>query len=174
LSDAEAYPGSGHRDDEALAEAGAALFRLGRLFARRPAHADSGAGQGRAVELSRILVAEAVAAGSDTPEGEVTVGVVAGRLVVDPSTASRLVAEAIREGYVARGPSSIDARRSSLHLTASGAALVAAARRYQSDVFAQITADWTAEEQTSFARLLARFTAGVAARLADSEPAPER
>jgi DNA-binding MarR family transcriptional regulator len=157
-----------------LADAGAALFRLGRLFARRHAHRDGGAGQGRAVELSRILVAEAVAAGPATPEAEVTIGIVAARLAIDPSTASRLVAEAIRDGYVSRGPSTIDARRSSLHLTAQGAALVEDARRYQRTIFEQITADWSAEEQASFARLLVRFTDGVAARLAAADPPPER
>src|SRR5688500_9527740 len=84
--------------DAALDRAGQALFRLGRLFARRTSHHALAERAGRPVELSRILVAEAVAAGPDEPGGEITVGLIADRLAVEPSTASRLVAEAIREG----------------------------------------------------------------------------
>ena len=174
MSDADSCPQSHSRGADPLEDAGAALFRLGRLFARRPAHPDGRVGQGRPVELSRILVAEAVAAGPTTPEGEVTIGDVADRLAIDPSTASRLVAEAIRDGYVSRGSSTIDARRSALHPTAQGAALVEDARRYQRGIFEQITADWSPDERASFARLLVRFTDGVAARLAGADPPRER
>src|SRR5690349_2374792 len=100
--------------------AGSALFRLGRLFARRAAHHAPAERTGRPVELSRILVAEAVAAGPATPDGDITVGLIADRLAVEPSTASRLVADAIRDGYLTRTPSPGDARRLRLALTTTG------------------------------------------------------
>src|SRR5690242_17921269 len=81
--------------DATLDRAGHALFRLGRLFARRSARHAPSEQTGRPVELSRILVAEAVAAGPATPDGDITVGLIADRLAIEPSTASRLVADAI-------------------------------------------------------------------------------
>src|SRR5262245_12658534 len=103
-----------------LDRAAHALFRLGRLFARRAAHHAPTERTERPVEPSRILVAEAVAAGPTTPDDDITVGLIADRLVVEPSTASRLVADAIRDGYVARTPSPADARRLRLALTPAG------------------------------------------------------
>lgn len=152
--------------DAALDRASQALFRLGRLFARRAT--------GRPVELSRILVAEAVAAGPDEQGGEITVGLIADRLAVEPSTASRLVAEAIREGYVTRTTSSTDARRLLLDLTPAGRDLVAAARRYQRATFDDLTRDWPPHDRAEFARLLSRFTDTLTERLnsPDSPPRP--
>lgn len=157
-------PGAGDAAT-ALDEAGRTLFRLGRLFGRQPSPERLAEPGGRAVELSRILVAEAVAAGPAAPGEDVTVGLVAARLAVDPSTASRLVAEAIRAGYVAAAASPADARRRRLDLTAAGHSLVAAARRYQRAVFERVTRDWTEQERLAFARLLVRFADAVAEEL---------
>src|SRR4051794_19677663 len=83
-------------DPAVLDDAGRALFSLGRLFSKPPPPpAESG---GRTVELSRILVVQAIEAGPTGPDREMTVGTVAARLDIDPSTASRLVAETIRDG----------------------------------------------------------------------------
>jgi DNA-binding MarR family transcriptional regulator len=155
--------------DAALDRAGQALFRLGRLFARRTAHNGPAERAGRPVELSRILVAEAVAVGPDEPEGEITVGLIADRLAIEPSTASRLVAEAIREGYVTRTTSPTDARRLRLDLTPAGRALVADAQRYQRATFEEITCTWPTHDRAEFARLLVRFTDTLAERLSAPE-----
>ena len=160
--------------ETALDGAAQALFRLGRLFGKRPLLHTLESRTARAVELSRILVAEAVATGAEPSATGVTVGVVAARLAVDPSTASRLVAETIQDGYVARVASPADARRAQLALTEAGHALVADARRYQRAVFDEITQDWAAPERAEFARLLARFTDTLAERLAAPEPPPRR
>ena len=159
--------------DAALDRAGRALFRLGRLFARRTAHHAPAERAGRPVELSRILVAEAVAAGPGEPEGEITVGLIAERLAIEPSTASRLVAEAIREGYVTRATSPTDARRLRLDLTPVGRDLVADAQRYQRATFEEITRTWPTHDRAEFARLLVRFTDTLAAHLTPSD-APSR
>jgi len=151
-------------DDAAavLDRAGQALFRLGRLFGRQSLQQMLARRTGRAVELSRIFVVQAVEEGSSAPGAAPTVGTVAERLGVDPSTASRLVAEALRDDYLARDPAPADARRAQLALTDAGRALAEDARRYQRAVFERVTEDWTAEERHEFARLFVRFADAVA------------
>ena len=154
-------------DGAALDAAGQALFRLGRLFGRQPIADLLAARNGRPVELSRILVVQAVAdastpANGDAGQDEVTVGVVAEQLGIDPSTASRLVAETVREGYLTRSASSIDARRACLTLTEAGRALDASSRRFQRSVFEQATADWPDHDRLVFARLFVRFAQTIA------------
>jgi DNA-binding MarR family transcriptional regulator len=158
-------------DPALLDDAGRALFSLGRLFGKpQPQHlAESG---GRTVELSRILVVQAVEAGPIGPDQELTVGAVAARLDIDPSTASRLVTESIRDGYLSRTASQADARRVRLALTAAGRALAADARRYQRAVFEHVTRDWSDAERREFARLFVRFAAAVADARANP-PTPE-
>ena len=148
--------------ESALDQAGQALFRLGRIFSRYPMKDQLQKHTGQAIELSRILVTEAVATGSGESDQEITVSVVAGRLGIDPSTASRLVAETIGAGYLARLPSQIDNRRLRLELTDAGRKLVANAHQYQRRVFEYVTRDWTETEQQEFAELLIKFVTSVA------------
>ncbi len=153
----------GDRDDPSvLDEAGQALFRLGRIFARQPMSHVLTERDGHAVEVSRILVAQAVEAGPEEPSGDVTVGAVSARLGVDPSTASRLVADTIQAGYLSRTPSPLDARRAQLALTDAGRALLEDAHRYQRAVFDHLTRHWSDHERHEFARLLSRFVDAVA------------
>ena len=161
-------PDAGTREDAAdsvaalLDSAGQALFRLGRLLTRQPLHQALAQRTCHAVERSRILVVQAIEVGPSAPDEEVTVGTVAERLGVDPSTASRLVAEALRDGYLARDASPADARRARLALTDAGRALAGDARRYQRAVFERVTRDWTEQERHEFARLFVRFADAVA------------
>jgi DNA-binding MarR family transcriptional regulator len=154
--------------DAVLDAAGQALFQLGRHFGRQPLPAILDGRSARAVELSRVLVVQAVTdelgglAGPNEPPTEVTVGAIAERLGVDPSTASRLVAETIRSGFLVRSPSTVDGRRACLMLTEHGRALDAASRRFQRQVFEQATQGWTACDRQAFARLFVRFAASVA------------
>lgn len=150
------------RAESVLDQAGQALFRMGRLFSRLPMKDLLQKHTGQAVELSRILVTEAVAAGPVEPGQEVTVGVVAERLGIDPSTASRLVAETIGAGYLVRLSSHTDSRRLRLELTDAGCTLIANAHQYQRSVFEYVTRDWTEAERQVFAGLLVKFVASVA------------
>lgn len=162
---------AGRADDATLLDAaGQALFRLGRLFSKPPPAPDLADRAGRAIELSRILVVQAVAAGPPDQEGEMTVGGVAARLDIDPSTASRLVAEALADGYLSRSTSRADARRANLDLTDAGRALAAAARRYQRAVFEHVTRAWPDDERREFARLFVTFADAVADAVADPPP----
>lgn len=130
-----------------------AFFRLRRMLNR---HAVAQRAM-QAVELSRIFVAQAVEVGAERPDQEMTVGVVAERLDVDPSTASRLVADTVRAGYLSQSLSPSDGRRTLLALTDTGRVLLADVRQYQRDVLTQYTADWSDEERREFARLLTKF-----------------
>lgn len=145
-----------------LTEAGQALFRLGRIFGKQPMSQILTERGGRSGELSRVLVVQAIEAGPDVPGRETTVGLVAERLGVDPSTASRLVAETIQAGYLSRVTSRADARRVQLALTDAGRALSEDARRYQRAVFEHVTREWSDWERHEFARLLSRFVDAVA------------
>jgi DNA-binding MarR family transcriptional regulator len=151
----------------ALDAASQALFRLGRLFGRQPLADVLGGRAGRPVELSRVLVVQTVADASSAAPGnagqdEVTVGVVADRLGIDPSTASRLVAEAVRDGYLIRSTSAVDGRRACLKLTETGRALALDSRRYQRAVFNQATQGWSDHDREVFARLFVRFATAIA------------
>lgn len=148
-------------------QAGNALFRLVRMFSRYPMRDQLLAYTGKAIELSRILVTEAVATVAtvttepSTSKQEVTVGVVAERLNIDPSTASRFVAETISAGYLVRLPSQTDNRKIRLELTEAGRELVVNSHRYQQDIFEYFTRNWSLAEKQEFAQLLMKFVTSV-------------
>ena len=153
----------------ALDDAGRALFRLGRMFDRQRVRRVLAESTGRSVELSRILAVQAVEAGLEEPGAEVTVGAVAERLEVDQSTASRLVADTIRGGYLSRTTSEADGRRSRLELTEAGRELAENSRRYQRSVFEDLTRGWPEGEREQFARLLSKFADSVAESSLESD-----
>lgn len=150
-------------NDDLLSRAGDALFRLGRSFHRLPPLGGGGETGGAGPERSSLQVALAVAEGT-ADGGGVTVGRVAGWLGVEASTASRLVAGAVTAGLVARDPAASDRRQVALRLTPVGTATVEAARRYQRQVFADLTASWDAADRETFARLFPRFADDVTRR----------
>ncbi len=159
-------------DATLLDEAGRALFHLGRVLGRPGERPSATSTVGRAVELSRIMVVQAVEATREAaPAAEIRVGSVAAHLAIDPSTASRLVAETLADGFLTGSPSPTDARRRCLDLTPTGRALAAAARRHQHATFARAMRDWPAAEQQQFARRFIEFAAAiVAARDAERSP----
>ena len=92
-----------------------------------------------------------------TDGGDVTVGLVAERLGLDASRASRLVAAAVAAGLVRREASQEDGRRSHLTLTDLGQRVLEieqdVRRRYVTDGMAE----WSAADRRAFAELLTRF-----------------
>lgn len=104
---------------------------------------------------------------------EVTVGTVAERLGIDPSRASRIVADVVERGYIRRAASQADSRRIVLEPTEKGVAFGNEFRSRKSEVLSAGLRDWTEEELTTFARLIDRFstwgTRGLAVRRGDSE-----
>ncbi|MEO5877942.1 MAG: MarR family transcriptional regulator, partial [Streptosporangiaceae bacterium] len=83
-------------DDPVLAEIGIALFHLRRVWAkpdlmRKVREQTPGS---RPLQMSNLMVVSAVNRLGEGAGTEVTVGAVAERLEIDPSTASRLVGHA--------------------------------------------------------------------------------
>ena len=94
---------------------------------------------------------------SDTPQDEVTVGIIAERLQIDPSRASRISGDLVERGYAFRVASQLDARRICLKLTAKGERFVTAVRQTKWRIFAGSLAQWDEQELVTFAGLLERF-----------------
>ncbi|MCX5481147.1 MarR family transcriptional regulator [Kaistia geumhonensis] len=145
--------------DGAVARIDVALGRLRRSMIRR------GLGRrvldelGLAIEPALVEVVDVIdEAGRGEADG-VSVATVAERLVVDPSQASRLVAEAVRAGFVERLASQADGRRSLLELTDSGRELIAATRKAKRRLLRGQMDDWSDADVAAFADLLARFSA---------------
>ncbi|WP_141578541.1 MarR family winged helix-turn-helix transcriptional regulator [Actinomadura sp. WMMA1423] len=153
--------------DGVLTEIATALFHLRRVWAKpdlvkRVRAQTSGATDGRPLQLSNLMVVNAVAAltecgPADEPSCEATVGAVAERLEVDPSTASRLVGHAIDAGLVSRRPSPVDARRANLGLTEAGRRVKQVSDRFRRAYLDELMTGWSERERTEFARLLTRF-----------------
>lgn len=164
--------------DPVLADIATALFHLRRVWAKpdlvKRIRAQTPAGMdGRPLQISNLMVVNAVAAltaavedgtcGDGPACDEVTVGAVAERLEIDPSTASRLVGHAIDAGLLSRRPSPVDARRANLGLTGAGRRVKQVADRFRRAYLDELMAGWSAGERAEFAELLTRF-ADAAAR----------
>jgi DNA-binding MarR family transcriptional regulator len=108
-------------------------------------------------DMTRTLVLNILSEATERPGPEITVGVVAERLGVDPSVASRMVSDCISAGYIVRVASQQDGRRTILQLTAGGDDKLAQFRRHQRAAFEHITRAWTDEERRTFANLLIRY-----------------
>lgn len=115
-----------------------------------------------AKDLSRTLVLNHVLEATQDPDREITVGGVAELLAVDPSVASRMVTDNIKAGYLIRGASQQDGRRSVLHLSPAGQELMTRFRRHQRSAFEYITADWAQGDQLEFARLMLKYVDSLA------------
>jgi len=70
---------------------------------------------------------------------------VAEHLGVDPSRASRMVADAVRGGYVRRVASQVDGRRMCLELTGAGGNLLKNNQSLPKALFSRVMAGWSRE-----------------------------
>jgi DNA-binding MarR family transcriptional regulator len=130
---------------------GPTLFRAVRLLGRAPEQQDQR-------RFSGILVVQAVRGSEERAgKGEVTVRSVGNYMRIAPSTASRLVGDAVDAGYVEAAPSPADRRSSVLRLTAAGRQLLRDSVGYQTRVYEQATSGWTEEDKQTFERLLVEF-----------------
>jgi DNA-binding MarR family transcriptional regulator len=131
-----------------------ALFDLQRLVRRPGYRAALLQRLGNQVELSTVRVLRAVErAGTDTPG----VGDVAERMMIDPSTASRLVDQQVAAGYLTRQRHPDDRRRSQLVLTAAGRDLLAEVTAARRDLLAEITAAWDPDDLERLSDLLSHL-----------------
>jgi len=90
--------------------------------------------------------------------GGATVNDVADELGIDQLGASRFIAQAVDRGYLRKIASPRDARQRLLVVTDKGATLVEAAHRWQEEIFAELTADWSSAEVRQFHQFMERLT----------------
>jgi DNA-binding MarR family transcriptional regulator len=109
------------------------------------------------LDLGHLDVVGVIMGGCAAPGAEVTVGMVAERMKIDPSRASRLVAETVNMGYVRRVASQADSRRICLELTDTGRTFADEFHRRKWALMAKGMRGWTDDEITTFAQLLERF-----------------
>ncbi|WP_346076393.1 MarR family winged helix-turn-helix transcriptional regulator [Gordonia cholesterolivorans] len=89
----------------------------------------------------------------------------ADRLVTDPSTTSRHVAQLVKEGFVRREAHPEDGRASQLVLTDDGREKVCEIAESRRRLVGETVEDWSAEEFEIFVRLLGRFVDAVETRI---------
>lgn len=92
---------------------------------------------------------------------EATVGLVAEELNLDPSRASRIVADLVERGYVARSVSQEDGRRSVLVPTEAAVVLMRAFWQAKWARTVKLFQAWSEEDIQTFAALFGRYSAGM-------------
>jgi DNA-binding MarR family transcriptional regulator len=145
------------RPDLSVAVIERAMVRLRRSVIRR--RLSDAVTKELDVDLQHVGVVDAIEEGPRPGTDQVNVGDVAERLAIDPSRASRIVAAAVKAGYISRVASQTDGRRIGLELTQSGRELVEAVHGIRRSFLERRMRGWTIEERRQFARLLTKFTA---------------
>jgi DNA-binding MarR family transcriptional regulator len=140
-----------HRIDDSL-------IRMRRLWTAHATPSGMARDSGDGVEMSTVLVADAVHRAWQDGE-PISVADVADRLDVAHSTASRLVERAVISGVVTRTRDDTDHRRVTLVLTAEGDDLVRRSTQFRFGYLATLLRDWPSDDVAAFSTLLARFAA---------------
>lgn len=116
---------------------------------------------GLSLDLAQLDVLAAVEAPAhefgDATAGETMVSTVAARIGIDPSRASRLIAELVDAGFAERIASQADSRRTLIRLTDKGRAVTEAVRAYRFLLMADFLGEWDSAELAQFLPLLERF-----------------
>jgi DNA-binding MarR family transcriptional regulator len=110
------------------------------------------------LELSHLDVLDAVRRAQ--PAGEVTVGMIAEMLRIDPSRASRVVADMVGRNVLRREASQADARRIVVVMTEVGQNLLAEIVAQKLAIISEIVSDWPEQDVARFAMLFERFIGG--------------
>jgi DNA-binding MarR family transcriptional regulator len=92
---------------------------------------------------------------------EATIGAVAEEMCVDPSRASRIVADLVTRGLVERAPAQDDARKAILRLTGTGMEQVSRLRDVKWTMMAELFHDWSPQEIAMFSTLFRRYAGAV-------------
>ena len=147
---------------EAVASIDAVMHKVRRSIQRRDFGRQVMARLDPSLEVAHLDAISAIAHNpvwsAEGPVPEVTVGLIAERLGIDPSRASRVVADVVERGYARRVASQQDARRICLELTGKGRNFVEAVRRNKLEIFARALGQWNERELVVFAALLDRFS----------------
>jgi DNA-binding MarR family transcriptional regulator len=162
---------------EAIASIDVTMTRIRRSMARRELARTVMARLDTDLDMAHLDVISAISGFACEPapaHGEVTVGFVAEQMNIDPSRASRLVAEVVDRGYARRVASQQDSRRICLELTGKGEGFVESFRAIKWATFSASLGTWTEDDLTTFARLLDRFSSWSKADSADAPPPAAR
>ena len=108
--------------------------------------------------LSAIL---RIKGGYERPGQEATVGLLAEEMALDPSRASRIAADLVERGLLARAVSQEDGRRSVLVPTEAAWALMDGFLRAKWARTMKLFATWSEEDIVTFSRLFGRYTDGM-------------
>ncbi|MGH3993071.1 MAG: MarR family winged helix-turn-helix transcriptional regulator [Pseudonocardiaceae bacterium] len=138
------------RDLELADRLAGQLFRLIRTVERTKAQA--AAAQGGSLERACFGLLVELA-----DRGPKRMTALAEAVLADPSTVSRQVAQLVDLGYVERQADPEDGRASRLAATERGLAKLAEGRRRRNRMFADVLADWTAEDRERLVHLLQRL-----------------
>lgn len=79
-----------------------------------------------------------------------TVNAIAQEVGIDQSGASRLIKSATAAGYLVMAASATDGRRREASLTHAGQVMLDQAHRWQEEVFADLTRDWSDKKRRDF------------------------
>ncbi|MFS8045131.1 MarR family winged helix-turn-helix transcriptional regulator [Rhizobium sp. BR 314] len=145
-------------EDEKFQRIGQAMMRMRLLTGRRMIGRLAIQHVAPGLELSHLDVLDVVRRAEGT--GEVTVGTIAELLRIDPSRASRIVADMVARGVLRRKASQADARRIVVVLTALGQRLLSEIQVQKYSVISSIFADWSPEDIESFSLLFDRYVSG--------------
>jgi DNA-binding MarR family transcriptional regulator len=162
--DAESFREAGFSPEaaEAIVTIDAAMTRIRRSMMRRETAAAILGELDPSLDLQKLDVMSAVMHWHPENDAdatrEVTVGTVAERMGIDPSRASRLVAEVVEAGYIRRIASQQDSRRIVLEPTDKGVAFGEEFRARKTAMMTTGMGGWTEAELTNFATLLERFS----------------
>ena len=111
--------------------------------------------------ILRIQNGHGRAAAQEVPAQEVTVGLLADELNLDPSRASRIAADLVERGLLARAVSQQDGRRSVLVPTPAAGALMQDFLHAKWQRTLKLFATWSEADIVAFADLFGRYTQGM-------------
>lgn len=145
---------------EAVAAIDAVMHKVRRSIQRRDFGRQVMARIDPSLDVSHLDAISAIAhlpVYAGQPREEVTVGLLAERLAIDPSRASRVAADIVDRGYARRVASQHDARRICLELTKKGERFIEAVRFNKWNLFSQALGKWSESDLVAFAALFERF-----------------
>ncbi|MGA1801747.1 MarR family winged helix-turn-helix transcriptional regulator [Rhizobium sp. HT1-10] len=151
-------PASDATQEEMILRIGQVMTRMRLMTGRRMISRLAIQNVAPDLELSHLDVLDAVRRAEAA--GEVTVGSVAEIMRIDPSRASRIVAEMVTRGVLRRKASQADARRIVVVMTALGQRLLAEVQAQKRALIGDIVGDWSEADLELFSRLFDQFIGG--------------
>jgi len=160
---AETLAARGRSKDEivALLQFDAAIFRFHRRMAKGELMALALRRLGLKLEPAQFQALTAVAriqhgVGREA-SAQPTIGLIAEEMALDPSRASRIVADLVRLGCVQRGAAQDDGRKSVIKVTDAGLKCLYAMRDAKWEMLLSVFSSWPQDELQSLAEGLTRY-----------------